>query len=302
MHEIPKMQEVGTILVLGAKGMLLKLLEAAIASPKIALEEIPLQRTKDARRVQYISAIALKLAHIWQQPAIEVATQLAAKCQKEREKRGFLSKEDFTIEVLPSTMILFELTDVSIAAWLQYLTDTPQTLEKGESQIKSVSVESDRIFPVQYSHARCCSLLRLADRDRIIDLVERDRQTSPPHWQIINPNPIPWLNSNNCLRLVHPAELNLISQLFTTVDTLACLFNGGFEKQLITNKSTDWIKLAHTLSDAFQTFYSQCRIWGEVKTETPKLAQARLGLILATQTLLQFILQELLGVIAPLEL
>ncbi|WP_234708759.1 MULTISPECIES: DALR anticodon-binding domain-containing protein [Kamptonema] len=302
MHEIPKMQEVGAILVLGVKGILLKLLEAAIASPSIALEEIPLQRTKDFRRVQYISAIALKLAHLWQQPAIEVATQLAAKCQKENENIGFLSKENFTIEVLPSGMILFELTDVSVAAWLQYLTDTPQTLEKRESQIKSASVESDRIFPVQYSHARCCSLLRLADRDRIIELVERDRQTSLAPWQIINPNPIPWLNSNNRLRLIHPAELNLISQLFTTLDTLASLFNGGFEKPLITNKSTDWLKLANTLSDTFQTFYSQCRIWGEVKTETPKLAQARLGLILATQTLLQFILQELLGIIAPLEL
>ncbi|CBN56826.1 putative Arginyl tRNA synthetase, anticodon binding [Kamptonema sp. PCC 6506] len=296
------MQEVGAILVLGVKGILLKLLEAAIASPSIALEEIPLQRTKDFRRVQYISAIALKLAHLWQQPAIEVATQLAAKCQKENENIGFLSKENFTIEVLPSGMILFELTDVSVAAWLQYLTDTPQTLEKRESQIKSASVESDRIFPVQYSHARCCSLLRLADRDRIIELVERDRQTSLAPWQIINPNPIPWLNSNNRLRLIHPAELNLISQLFTTLDTLASLFNGGFEKPLITNKSTDWLKLANTLSDTFQTFYSQCRIWGEVKTETPKLAQARLGLILATQTLLQFILQELLGIIAPLEL
>lgn len=290
------------ILVLGAKGLLLKRLESAIASPTIAREEIPLQRTKDVLRVQYISAIALKLAYIWQQPAIEVATQLAAKCQKESENEGFLSKEDFTVAVLPSGMMLFELTDVSVAAWLQYLTDTPQRLDKGESQIKSASVESDRIFPVQYSHARCCSLLRLADRDRIIELVERDRQTSTPLWQIINPNPIPWLNSNNCLRLVHPAELNLISQLFATVDTLASLFNGGFEKQLITNKSTDWLKLANTLSDAFQTFYSQCRIWGEVKTETPKLAQARLGLIVATQTLLQFILQELLGVIAPLEL
>lgn len=296
------MQEVGAILVLGVKGMLLKLLETAIASPTIALEEIPLQRTKDVMRVQYISAIALKLAHLWQQPAIEVATQLAANCQKENENRGFLSKEDFTVAVLPSAMILFELTDVSVAAWLQYLTDSPQTLEKGESPIKFASVESDRIFPVQYSHARCCSLLRLADRDRIIELVERDRQTSPPHWQIINPNPIPWLNSNNHLRLVHPAELNLISQLFITVDTLASFFNRGFEKQLITNKSTDWIKLANTLSDAFQTFYSKCRIWGEVKTETPKLAQARLGLILATQILLQFILQEILGIIAPMEL
>jgi arginyl-tRNA synthetase len=52
----------------------------------------------------------------------------------------------------------------------------------------------------------------------------------------------------------------------------------------------------------FLTFYSQCRIWGEVKTATPQLAQARLGLILATQPLLHLLLQDLLGVPAPLEL
>jgi hypothetical protein len=39
-----------------------------------------------------------------------------------------------------------------------------------------------------------------------------------------------------------------------------------------------------------------------VKQQTPQLAQARLGLVWITQWLLQFILQEQLNVIAPLEL
>jgi arginyl-tRNA synthetase len=67
-------------------------------------------------------------------------------------------------------------------------------------------------------------------------------------------------------------------------------------------KPVNYFKLANTLSEAFQIFYSQCRIWGEVKIEQPKLAQARVGLILATQSLLRFILENFLNAIAPLEL
>jgi arginyl-tRNA synthetase len=62
------------------------------------------------------------------------------------------------------------------------------------------------------------------------------------------------------------------------------------------------LKLASTLSNALESFYSNCRIWGEVKTQTPKLAQARLGLVAITQGLLRSLLQEKLGVPAPVEL
>ncbi|HLO49710.1 MAG TPA: DALR anticodon-binding domain-containing protein [Kamptonema sp.] len=283
-------------LVLSPKFILLHSLQAAIASSTIALKEIPLQRSKDCKRVQYISAIALKLAK-GQQSAMDIAAQIAGHCSENDENRSFLSREDFTIKVVPPGMILFELTDVGVAFWLQSLTSNPQPIGNTE-----FFQDSDRVFPIQYSHARCCSLLRLAHRERMITLDECDRDSCPLLWQLITPKPIPWLDSNHCLRLVHPAELNLISQLLTTLDALASLENSESQALLSINRSVNWIKLANALSEAFQTFYSQCRIWGEVKTDMPKLAQARLGLVIATQSLLRLILQDLLGVFAPLEL
>ena len=53
---------------------------------------------------------------------------------------------------------------------------------------------------------------------------------------------------------------------------------------------------------AWEEFFKHCRIWGEVKTKTPKLAQVRLGLVAVTQKLLRSLLQDSLGVCAPMEL
>ena len=269
-------------------------------SGAVKLDEIPLNRAKNSTRVLYISAIALKLAvcyqcdikedikGVWQQTPQTIATQLVETLQP-------LCSGDFTIAVAPSGIIQFELTDLALAVWLQRLAQTALPLP--ESQILSPVVPVDRLFPIQYSHARCCSLLRMAHRDRIIAIVEFDRAPTPQIWSLSAPNPIPWLDEDGRLRLVHPAEYNLISQLLAVLDSLAPII-----EQYNDEKPVNYLKLANSLSEAFQTFYSQCRIWGEVKIETPKLAQARLGLVLATQSLLRFILEDLLNAVAPLEL
>ena len=253
----------------------------------LKLHEIPLNQAKDSLGVVYISAIALKLAKIWQQPPQTIIAQLVENLQA-------LGSGDFVIEVAPSGMIQFELTDVALAVWLQRLAQTALPLP--ESRILS-AVSVDRLFPIQYSHARCCSLLRMAHRDRLIAIVNPDPPATPQIWSLTAPNPIPWLDDNKKLRLVHPAEYNLISQLLAALDSLAFVI-----EQYNDAKPIDYFKIAHNLSAAFQTFYSQCRIWGEVKRQTPKLAQARLGLVLATQSFLRFILEELLNAVAPLEL
>jgi arginyl-tRNA synthetase len=285
------------------KLMLLKNLQAAIASVSLPLPEIPLQRSKNSLRVEYLSPIALKLANMQPQSPMDMALKIATYCQEDRQNQRYLNQEYLTIEVVPPGIVLFQLTDLAVAASLQNFPGLiKQKMEKSDLKITHLSVDNDRLFPIQYSHARCCSLLRLADRERIIEIADGDRTNSQPLWQLIAPNPIPWLDDQNRLRLFHPAELNLISQLFIIIDYLAPFLPENSEDLIIANRAENWDKLAKALSDVFQTFYSQCRIWGEVKQETPKLAQARLGLVVATQALLQFILQELLGVFAPLEL
>jgi len=273
---------------------------ALLSKSAVKLDEIPLNRAKNSTRVLYVSAIALKLSvcdrydvkedikEVWQQTPQTIATQLAETLQP-------LCSGDFTIAVAPSGIIQFELTDLALAVWLQRLAQTALPLP--ESQILSPVVPVDRLFPIQYSHARCCSLLRMAHRDRIIAIVEFDRAPTPQIWSLSAPTPIPWLDEDGRLRLVHPAEYNLISQLLAVLDSLAPII-----EQYNDEKPINYFKLANNLSAAFQTFYSQCRIWGEVKIETPKLAQARLGLVLATQSLLRFILEALLIAVAPLEL
>ena len=61
------------------------------------------------------------------------------------------------------------------------------------------------------------------------------------------------------------------------------------------------LKVALSLSESFEEFSKHCRIYGEVK-KTPQLAQARLGLVAVTQKLLRSLLQDDLGVSAPVEL
>ncbi|HEY9612937.1 DALR anticodon-binding domain-containing protein [Allocoleopsis sp.] len=235
---------------------------------------------------------------------------------------------DFSVEVVSPGWIQFRLTDRGLATWLQQLIQISPLLSdwedyssiglqrKGEpgdrdSKIKKRysqeleithpgrlserSKTAQTLFQVQYAHARCCSLLRLAHREGLIEL--SDLECKAPSWQWVKPNPIPWMFDDlemegepRRLRLGHPAERGLIAQLLEGTDRISSLTPASA------------IKLAHALSKAFETFYSACRIWGEVKTETPQLAQARLGLVAVTQKLLRSLLEDQLGVTAPPEL
>ncbi len=133
------------------------------------------------------------------------------------------------------------------------------------------------LFPVQYAHVRCCSLLRLGEQEGLITSEEA----------------IPWLNNRQELRFYHPTELCLISELVKVVDELEWSDSSA---------SMKWEKVGLALSQAFENFWCDCRIWGEVKAHSPELAQARLGLVLATQSVLRRLLEEKLNTFALWEL
>jgi len=245
--------------------------------------------------VLYICAIAFKLSQSWNTSALDIANEIADRFSHlSSQTLSDDPKKYFTLQVIPPGWLHLQLTDLGIATWLQSLAGRWRDGEMGgqgdmgtwghgetreffPSAFPVPSTQS--LFSVQYAHARCCSLLRLARSDG--------------KWGAIEPDAIPWLNEMGQLRLTHPAERNLISQLFSALDALYCPDS---------SKNPNWEKLGQEISLSWEDFYRQCRIWGEVKTETPELAQARLGLLMATQAMLKLLLEDYLSVPAPLEL
>lgn len=273
----------------------------ALAGVEITAETIPLQRFSDHIQITYRSAIAFKLASC--QPTIlELADQIMAALPLRNDKAlsqqlslflpSQFSKEtefpteyslNFQVQVVSPGWLEFRLTDSSLAVWLQNLI-SPNCLKL----IKNRAKNTPNCFSVQYAHARCCSILTLAAQQGFIILED---------GQLIEPNPIPWLQEQTevtgmpkQLCLVHPAEKRLIALVLDILE---------YPEKLEPRQA---LKLAISLSQAWAEFFKHCRIWGEVKTQTPKLAQARLGLVVVTQGLLRSLLEDCLGVCAPVEL
>ena len=256
------------------------------------LKSPPLKRIQQQQRVLYVSAIALQLSSVLKLPAMDIAHALAELvCHQ-------TNGQDFTVQVAPPGWIYLELTESYLAAWLQHLTQAPLQLELSElGELRRKSNPKSKIelslFAVQYAHARCCSLLQLAHREELISLKSTDSAHSSALWLAVTPLPILWLNGEQKLCLCHSGEWGLINQLWAILDELYC--------PNPSRQPPNWHKAALSLSQAFQTFYSYCRIWGEVKSQNLPLAQARLGLVLITQSVLRLLLQSKLGVVAPSE-
>jgi hypothetical protein len=252
----------------------------------IIKNQIPLYKVRDDNQVLYISGVALRLSKSHHLDSMEIAeiisSQILAIC-----------KENLLVKIVAPGWIHLELTDSLLVNWLQHITTVglPDGKERRHKQI----INPHRLFATQYAHARCCSLILLAQREGLIQFKEH----LPENWQersllcLVSDIQISWLNREKQLILNHSAERCLISELIEAVDNL--IFPND-------NKQINWEKIGLDVSQAFETFWSQCRIWGEVKNNFPELTQARLGLVLATQTVLRFLLITKLGSVAPFEL
>ncbi|CAD5911553.1 Putative Arginyl tRNA synthetase, anticodon binding [Planktothrix tepida] len=252
-------------------------------------QEIPVNHIKHETQITYGSAIALKLSSRLHQPALDLAEAICVslKTLNAEEQCGFGQiPTDVTVYPLSSGMLQFIFTDVGIATWLEQLLRHRWTL----TPLRNREISLDQ-FEVQYSHARCCSLLSLADREHLIQLEETNLRAVLPLKISFTSSPIPWLTDQGQLQFTQSYDYQLLMQLVKTVDAL-----------FFPLSSPHWLKLAVQLSENFQQFYRHCRIWGEVKQQTPELAQARLGLVLITQVILQILLEEKLGIMAPFEL
>jgi arginyl-tRNA synthetase len=256
-------------------------------------QNFPLSQGRDEKKIIYISGIALQLSKSEKNPPIEIANGIVSHISANYDK-------EFTIQVVSPGWIHLEVTQMLLATWLQSLAvggaeSREEVVGSKVYSLQRVSASpSSFLFTAQYAHARCCSLVRLAVQEGLIQQRELNLDQAKSSLvrflpSILTPNPIPWLNCDEKLRFNHPASYRLINELVRVVDKLECPDSGS---------SVNWEKVAVNLSQAFETFWCQCRIFGEVKTTSPELAQAKIGLVLVTQSVLKFLLESKLGVFA----
>jgi len=307
--------------------MLLQELQVAIAACSSSGEQnipIPTLRVKQLNHICFSSPIPLRLARTWQRPALEIAEQLVIFLQVRFAAlaQAKVALFDITLTIDSAAWICCQPSDRCLAAWLQQIVNSPPQLSLPDQLLAPATLQAspqrDRsitnpelhqdypIFFLQYTHARCCALIRLARSQGLLHLGEANGNTLLG-W-ICRPSSVAWLKADQ-LRLVHPAEHRLMIQLFTLPSALARQpFTGNTQQTAMSfTLPVSWplperpLRLqARALSDAFHHFHRDCQIWGS-KADT-SLAQARCGLVLATQSVLRFVLQDLLGIHAPLEL
>ncbi len=240
-----------------------------------------LYKGRDKDGIFYVTSLALKLAKSHNIRALEIANEIGALLSA---NLGNI----FFVRVTPGALIHVVLTDQCLAIWLANLISSgfggEVEQELGSTLPDSCEPEllssSAALFTAQYIHARCCSLLRLGEQEGLIKLNE------------INYDSIPWLDDNQKIRCDRQATHHLISELVQMVDLLCCEDPGS-------SKVVNWQKSVVSLIDAFEGFWSNCRIWGEVKSTSPELARMRIGLVLATRVVLRHLLSKKLGIIAP---
>lgn len=198
------------------------------------------------------------------------------------------SKASWQFKVtITAGQIDFWWQDLALACWLNWAIARSKICQSEQNALLAeINSMPSHLFPVQYAHARCCSWLRLAEREDL--LVLRKPTDSMPIWQITQPNSIDWFDAANNFYLTHPSEYRL---LFGLIQTLAESSN-----------ETNWLKIALYLSEAMLAFEAECQIFGEIKQKHPQHVIARLSLLALVQYCLQKLLNNKFKVVALTEL
>lgn len=252
------------------------------------VQALPIKRFHTVPFV-YGCAIAHHLATP-SQPATLIAAQLASAMQAHSHQLNTRLPE-IAVQATATGWIQFELGDRAIAAWLDLLLDNALPAQLAiplAATEPAVNLQASVIFDVQYAHARCCSLLRLAHREALMTL---DRLDAPCDWRMTNPTSIPWLTSAGQLCLEHPADRDLLGHL---VEALDCLADDSPRRMPRTLRS------AQAIAQAMQTFHRVHPLW--CRGVDPTLVVAQLGLLMATQRILYRLLAEGLALDPVVEL
>ncbi len=255
---------------------------------------------------QYVSTIAHRLAaklpltplkicqifQIWQPQILPLAVDVAAGLELGcwYNDTGYL---------------YFQLTPESIERWLDYLDRLPPLDLAAVTADRHITGTSASALAI-YAHARCCSLLKLAQREKVI-AITTDWRIDPPNW-LLHCRENQQLGGSSGL-FDRPVERQLIQTLMAVVDAIytehlkSSSFIATNSSDLRSSRPTpNWSRLTIDLAQSWLDFYRDCRIFGEIKLQNPHLAIARCGLTAIVRRYLQILLESFLGVIAVEEL
>ncbi|MEM7591538.1 MAG: hypothetical protein AAF383_08455 [Cyanobacteria bacterium P01_A01_bin.83] len=216
-----------------------------------------------------------------------VVENLATLLQSQQNIITAKSGLKLSVALLDSGWVNVYLDAVILAAWLNKLFNQVQAKQRSPEVINAHNNTSTaKLLSVQYIHARCCSLLRLGAREKLITLQDNLAQSEVPQQTSLF---ISWLDQEQNLLLSELSEYDLLRQLLLVTDMLKSI-------------EQDWRGIALCLTQATAIFFAECRFLGEIKQKSPAKAIARLGLIAIVQYWLELILTEKLNLPAPTHL
>ena len=251
--------------------------------------------------VAYSCPLGLSLTASCQQTAPVIMQQLgdliASTTDNSHPSNNQNPNCELLVEIVPEGWLNFYLDARFIASWLErspiniqlqpsklQSENCPQEIKQKIAAGTESQIPSSLFFP-QYIHARCCSLLHLGAREKLISLSFSPGTTT---WQIKPLSLCSWLDAQNNLWLTQTSELNLLEQLLRLRDSWQENHSEHY-----------WSKQAINFSHSIAIFLAECRFLGEVRQKCPSKAIARLRFIALVRLWLEKILQAKLNLAAP---
>lgn len=249
---------------------------------------------------QYVSAIAhqlaakfsltpLEICQIWQLPVWPQAVDLAASL----EFRSWYNDAGY---------LYWQLSPAAVDRWLDYLDRLPSLdLAAVPSNWHTTGTSGSAL--AIYAHARCCSVLKLAQREKSI-AISTDWRIDPADW-LHRCRKNPQLDGSIGI-FDSLVERRLIQTLMAVVDAIYANYRYPISSlrsiesgdRRYSRPDPNWSRLTIDLAQSWLDFYGDCRMFGEIKRQNPHLAIARCGLTAIVRRYLQI----LLGTSAVVEL
>lgn len=248
---------------------------------QLTTQHIPVYRLKDFGQYTYRCSVAFAAAKMLSVSTLPVAEQVWQGLCQHRLNCSNAEFLEFQVKLVSPGWLEFQMSHP--LAWLNFVVHHPP-----QSRRCKLDQEHD-LFSAQYAHARCCSLLRLARRQNLIEFNDNFLRSGQGGIRSIG------FNANIASQTMAESlpdltERKLLAMLMTVVDT---------RDSLSPEEATQHLQ---ALGQGLLDLDAHCRIWGEVQTNNPQWVQARLVLLAGVQIWLRWLLETQLGAIAPLEL